>query len=167
MSNQPSFNSKPLKQVTRLNMDIATNYHHTELTSEGIFHKNTHSIPFTLIRVPNQNIPHVLNLNITSGIQHEGRQVLLQRTEKERAELQLKVLVTIRLVIGVRVQPEPVGGTRCNGAVSLTITVLRFCSSLYRGVHGHGVGEDSRGRDPKLGFLREEDDYGLYRCCRF
>lgn len=58
-------------------------------------------------KVLEQNLPHELELIVSGLPEHARRQVPLERGENLGAEIQLHVVVVIRIVVIVRVQPQP------------------------------------------------------------
>lgn len=104
----------------------------------------TYTETFTLGRVPKQDVPHVLELDVTWDPKHGRRKVLLERAEQQRTKLQLQVLIVVGLVILVRIQPQPVrcvlSQTRRNDTVPVSgaRSRRRLLSSVQRTIYRHG-----------------------------
>lgn len=74
-------------------------------------------------RVSQENFPHVLDLRLARDVEQGRREVALEGAEEQGAELQLQVLVAVRLVIRVGVQPQAMGRVRRDGRRMGTVSV--------------------------------------------
>lgn len=88
---------------------------------------------------------HVLELEITREVEHVGGQVLLQRAEEQRTELQFQVLVALRLVTLVRAPPQRQLIVLYD-AISVSVPIssdgrLGLFSSVHRAIQRHSFGE--------------------------
>lgn len=63
------------------------------------------SLPFG--QVPGENLLHELGLRFAGHLEHARGEVALQRAEDHGVELALEVVVPLRLVLLVGVQPQP------------------------------------------------------------
>lgn len=84
----------------------------------------THSVAVCDGKILEENLAHELGLVVTRNSEHVGRKVPLKRGEDRRAEIQLKVIVTVWFVLLVRVQSQPLARRRQvhrrgDGAVSV------------------------------------------------
>lgn len=96
----------------------------------------SYTTAFALGGVPEQNVPHVPELELTRHIEHVRRQVMLERAEEQRTEIQLlQVVVAIRLVLLLRLQSQP---RLRNDAVSVgrARRLRRWITSVHWAVHG-------------------------------
>lgn len=85
-----------------------------------------------------------MELGVARNAEHWRRKVLLERLEKKRAEIQLEIVVALRRVILVRVQPQParrvVSEAPGNDAVPVSDDrrSVALLPLLQRTVPGHG-----------------------------
>lgn len=77
----------------------------------------THSVAVCDGKILEENLAHELSLVVTRNSEHVGRKVPLKRGEDRRAEIQLKVIVTVWFVLLVRVQSQPLARRRCRRRV--------------------------------------------------
>lgn len=126
---------------------------------------------FALGRVTEQNVAHVLKLELTWQVEHVEWQVLLKRAEEERAEIQLQVRVALRLVILVWAQPQPklivlYDAVRISVPVPVSVSVSRDWrlgpfSSVHRSILRHGYERESQ--EFRVLRLRHEEERGRSR----
>lgn len=102
-----------------------------------------------LRQIAKKNVPDVVKLNITWEVEHMRRQIVLERGEDIRIELELKVVIVFGLVISLRAYAKPIGTTPIHYSHSHLSTGAGGSSLLQRPIlilrrHGRDFTNDKR-----------------------